>query len=93
MHAPAALHLDEVHAVDAVLAVTTAVLGAVGLLCVLADADAGAAAAGGAGTLLGLWGQLVSRTRSERVLDVIGIGMAAVAFALGMAGGAVTFNG
>ena len=93
MHAPAALHLDEVHAVDATLAVATAVLGAVGLICVLADANGAAAATGAAGTLLGLWGQLVSRTRSERFLDVIGLGMAAVAFALGMAFGAMTFNG
>jgi hypothetical protein len=93
VHAPAALHLDEIHAVDATLAVVTAVLGAVGLLAVLADANGTAAATGGAGVVLGLWGQLISRTRSERVLDVIGIGMAAVAFALGMAFGAVTFNG
>ncbi|MCU1623643.1 MAG: rane protein [Frankiales bacterium] len=93
MHAPAALHLDETHAMDAGLALVTSALGAAGLLLVLADADIAGAVAGAVGVLTGLWGQLVSRTRPERFLDVVGIGAAAVAFALGMAYGGINFSG
>lgn len=93
MHAPAALHLEDTHPVDGALAVGTLVLGALGLLLVAVDADIAGAVAGGLGVLTGLWGQLVSRTRPERFLDVIGLGAAAVAFALGMAYGGINFAG
>lgn len=98
MHAPAALHLEalhleEVHPVDATLAVLTAALGAAGLLLIAADANIAGAVTGAVGVVTGLWGQLVSRTRPERFLDVVGIGMAAVAFAIGMAYGDINFNG
>jgi drug/metabolite transporter superfamily protein YnfA len=93
VHAPAVLHLEETHPVDAVLAVVTMALGAVGLLLVLGDADRAATVTGGVGVLTGLWGQMVSRTRPERFLDVIGLVCAVVAFALGLAFGDFTFNG
>ncbi|MCU1599997.1 MAG: hypothetical protein JWO22_706 [Frankiales bacterium] len=93
MHAPAALHLEQTHAMDAVLAVAAFALGAVGLLLVAVDANRAGALAGLLGVGAGLWGQLVSRTRSERFLDVIAIGAAAVAFALGMAYGGIDFSG
>ncbi|MFN2536683.1 MAG: hypothetical protein ABR549_00845 [Mycobacteriales bacterium] len=93
MHAPAALHLEETHAMDAVLAVVTAALGAAGLVLVAADANLAGAVTGAVGVLTGLWGQLVSRTRPERFLDVIGIGACAVAFAVGMAYAGIDFGG
>mgnify|MGYP007059888655 CR=1 FL=1 len=93
MHAPAALHLEETHPMDAALAVVAFACGIVGLLVIVADANRLGAVLGAAGVLTGLWGQLVSRTRSERFLDVIGIGAAAVAFALGMAYGGMNFSG
>ena len=93
MHAPAALHLEQTHPIDAGLAVVTLALGAAGLLLVAVDADIAGAVAGAVGVVLGLWGQLVSRTRPERFLDVVGLGAAAVAFAVGMAYGDISFNG
>jgi hypothetical protein len=93
MHAPAALHLEDTHAVDGALALLTTALGAAGLLLVVLDANIAGAAAGAVGVVTGLWGQLISRTRPERFLDVVGLGAAAVAFALGMAYGDINFSG
>jgi len=93
VHAPAALHLEETHPIDAGLALVTAALGAAGLALVAADVNIAGAMAGLVGVLTGLWGQLVSRTRPERFLDVVGLGAAAVAFAVGMAYGDISFNG
>ena len=93
MHAPAALHLEETHPMDGVLAVTALALGLAGLLLVAADQNIAGAVAGGIGVLAGLWGQLVSRTRPERFLDVIGLGAAAVAFGVGMAYAGINFSG
>jgi hypothetical protein len=93
VHAPAALHLEETHPIDAGLALVTFALGAVGLLLVAVDADIAGAVAGAVGVLAGLWGQLVSRTRPERFLDVVGIGACAIAFAVGMAYGDISFSG
>ena len=93
MHAPAALHLEDTHAMDAGLALVTFVLGAVGLLLIVADANVAGAVAGAAGVLSGLSGQLVSRTRPERFLDVIGLVASAVALAVGLAFGGISFNG
>jgi hypothetical protein len=93
MHAPAALHLEETHPMDAGLAVITLALGVAGLLLVVADANIAGAVTGAVGVLSGFWGQLISRTRPERFLDVIGLGAAAVAFALGMAYAGINFSG
>jgi hypothetical protein len=93
MHAPAALHLEDTHAVDGALALLTLALGAAGLLLVVVDKNIAGAAAGAVGVVTGLWGQLISRTRPERFLDVIGLGGAAVAFALGLAYGDINFSG
>jgi hypothetical protein len=93
VHAPAALHLEETHAIDAGLALVTFALGAVGLLLIVADANIAGAVAGGVGVMTGLWGQLISRTRSERFLDVIGLGACALAFALGLAYGGINLTG
>ncbi|MGZ6827729.1 MAG: hypothetical protein ACXVGH_13140 [Mycobacteriales bacterium] len=96
MHAPAALHLDDTHPLDAVLAVVTFALGAVGLVLVAVDTQATARtgmALGAVGVLTGLAGQLLSRTRPERFLDVIGLVAAALAFALGAANAGLTFPG
>lgn len=93
MHAPAALHLEDTHAMDAGLALVTFALGAVGLLLIVANANVAGAVAGAAGVLSGLSGQLVSRTRPERFLDVIGLVASAVALAVGLAFGGISFNG
>jgi deoxyxylulose-5-phosphate synthase len=93
MHAPAALHLEETHPMDAGLAVATLAFGVAGLLLVVADANLAGAVVGAIGVLTGLWGQLISKTRPERFLDVIGIGAAAVAFAVGMAYAGINFSG
>jgi hypothetical protein len=98
MHAPhvphlEALHLEETHPLDAVLAVFTFGVGLVGLLLVAVDADRAGMYCGAVGVLTGLWGQLVSRTRSERFADVIGLVASAVAFALGAAYSGLAFTG
>lgn len=96
MHAPAALHLEDAHPLDALLAVVTIALGAVGLVLVAVDTESAsrtAMALGAVGVLTGLAGQLLSRTRSERFLDVIGLVAAALAFALGAANAGLTFPG
>lgn len=93
MHAPAALHLEDTHAMDGGLALVTFALGAAGLLLLLADADIAGAVVGAVGVLTGLAGQLISRTRPERYLDVIGIGGSAVALAVGLAFGGISFAG
>jgi hypothetical protein len=93
MHAPAVLHLEEAHGLDAALALLTFVMGAVGLALVAAGIDRAGMACGAVGVVSGMWGQLVSRTRSERFFDVVGLVAAAVAFALGAAFGDLTFSG
>ena len=93
MHAPAALHLEDTHAMDAGLALVTFALGAAGLLLILGDADIAGAVAGAVGVLTGLSGQLISRTRPERFLDVIGLVASAVALAVGLAFGGINFAG
>jgi hypothetical protein len=93
VHAPAALHLEDTHGLDVALALGTFVLGAVGLLLVAADASRAGMYCGIVGVLTGLWGQMVSRTRSERFLDVVGLVAAALAGVLGAAYGGLTFAG
>jgi hypothetical protein len=93
MHAPAVLHLDEVHGLDAVLALVAAVCGLTGLVLVGLEAHRAGMAFGAVGVVAGLWGQMVSRTRSERFADVVGLVASALAFALGAALGGLAFNG
>lgn len=93
MHAPAALHLEQTHKSDALLAVVTFLLGTIGLVLVAVDAPMAGMICGAVGVLTGLTGQLLSRTRPERFLDVIGLVAAAVAFAVGAAYGDLSFNG
>jgi hypothetical protein len=93
MHAPAPLHLEDAHGVDALLAIITFLLGTVGLILLALDVPEAGMACGAVGVLLGLWGQMVSRTRSERFFDVIGLVAAAVAFALGAAQSGLNFPG
>ncbi len=93
MHAPAPLHLEDTHGVDALLAVVTFLAGVSGLLLVAADRPELGMLLGGVGVLGGLWGQMVSRTRAERFLDVVGLVAAAVAFGLGAAQSGLSFGG
>ena len=93
MHAPAALHLEQTHGIDAMLALSAFALGAVGLLLVAADSSIAGMWCGAVGVVAGLWGQMVSRTRPERFLDVVGLVAAAVAFGIGAAQGGLTFSG
>jgi hypothetical protein len=93
MHAPQALHLEETHPLDGVLAVVTTVLAIVGLVALAADGHRLAMGLGAAGVLTGLAGQMFSRTRPERFLDVVGLVACALAFALGAALGGLSFNG
>lgn len=93
MHAPAALHLEESHAFDALIAVLTSVLAVVGLIALAAGAHRLGMALGAVGVLSGLIGQMVSRTRPERFLDVVGLVGCAVAFGVGAALGGLSFDG
>lgn len=86
-HAPVSWHLEDTHLADSALAVVTFVLGAAGLLAAALSSPMPAAWLGAVGVMTGLWGQMVSRTTSERFLDVIGLVAAAVAFGLGAAAG------
>ena len=91
MHAPTALHLDETHAVDGLLAVATLALGITGLVLVAVDAPRAGNWCGLVGVVTGLVAQMVSRTRPERFADVIGLVAAALAVALGAAHADLTF--
>ena len=93
MHAPAALHLQETHAFDAVTAVVTSVLAIVSVVAVAAGAHRLGMYCGAVGVLTGLTGQMVSRTRPERFLDVVGLVACGVAFAVGAALGGLSFDG
>lgn len=83
MNQPAALHFANAHRLDAALALGTFLFGMVGIVLVAASASRAGMVSGGIGVALGLWGQMVSRTRSERFFDVSGLVAAAVAFAIG----------
>jgi hypothetical protein len=93
MHAPIALHLEQTHRLDLTLALAALVLGVGGLALVALDANHAGMYFGAVGVFAGLWGQLISRTRSERFADIIGLVTAALAFALGAAYGGLSFNG
>jgi hypothetical protein len=93
MHAPAALHLEQTHPLDAVTAILTFVLALVGIVSVAAGAYRFGMWCGAVGVLSGLGGQMFSRTRSERFMDVVGLVTCAVAFAVGAAHGGLSFNG
>ena len=92
-HAPQALHLEETHPFDALTAVVTGVLAAVAVIAVSSGGHRLGMVCGAVGVVTGLTGQMFSRTRSERFLDVIGLVACAVAFAVGAALGGLSFNG
>lgn len=98
MHAPAALHLEalhleETHPLDAITAVLTPLLAVVGLVSLAFDAHHVAIYCGAVGVFSGLLGQMFSRTRAERFLDVVGLVSCAVIFAVAAAHGGLSFNG
>ena len=93
MHAPTALHLEETHPLDAITAVLTPLLAVIGLIGLAFDADRLALYCGAVGVLSGLVGQMFSRTRAERFLDIVGLVSCAVIFAVGAAQGGLSFNG
>lgn len=93
MHAPTVLHIEQTHRLDLTLALAALSLGVLGLALVGLDAHKAGMSFGAAGVVAGMWGQLISRTRSERFADVIGLVAAALAFALGAALGGLSFNG
>ena len=76
------IHLDTDHA----LAAVTVTLGAAGLM-LLAVSHEAAAWTGLVAVFLGLWSQLISRTRPERFENVIGATAGAMALAIGLAQG------
>jgi Ca2+/H+ antiporter len=75
-------HLDTDHT----LAAATLTIGLVALI-LLAVAHEAAAWTGLAAVFLGLWSQLISRTRPERFENVIGATAGALALAIGLAQG------
>lgn len=97
MHAPHlhldALHMEQTHPADAISAVLTSVLGAIAVICVAVGAHRVGMALGAVGVVTGMIGQMISRTRPERFLDVVGLGACAVAFGVGAALGGLSFNG
>lgn len=98
MHAPNALHLDalhmeETHPADAISAVLTSLLAVVALVSVAVGAHRLGMGLGAVGVLSGGIGQMISRTRPERFLDVVGLVGCAVAFGVGAALGGLSFNG
>ena len=92
-HAPQALHLEETHPLDAITAVATGIRAVVGLVGLAVEAHMVAIVCGAVGVLSGMTGQMFSRTRSERFLDVVGLVTCAVVAALGAAFGGLHFNG
>jgi hypothetical protein len=74
------IHLDTDHA----LAALTVTLGALALI-LLAISPEAAAWTGLVAVFLGLWSQLISRTRPERFENVIGATAGAAALAIGLA--------
>lgn len=98
MHAPNALHLDalhmeETHPADAISAVLTSVLAVIALVSVAVGAHRLGMGVGAVGVVSGGIGQMISRTRPERFLDVVGLVGCAVAFGVGAALGGLSFNG
>jgi hypothetical protein len=88
-----ALHMEETHPSDAISAVLTSVLAAVALICVAAGAHRVGMALGAVGVITGGIGQMISRTRPERFLDVVGLVGCAGAVGVGAALGGLSFNG
>ena len=87
MHAPASLHLEDVQPADGSLALATMLFGVMGLLLVTFGQHAATqvgTVVGAVGVLAGLSAQYVSRTRSERFVDIVGLTLSALAFALGL---------
>ena len=81
-HRPAA-----VQDLDHALALASVAIGAVGLLLVVAGVPAGGVVVGAVGMVVALWGQMVSRTRPERFVDMAGLLVSFLALATGFAEG------
>jgi|SRR5215203_5228422 uncharacterized membrane protein len=76
------------HPVENSLTAVTLVLGLVAFITAFwPDLNIIASWAGLAGIIAGAWGQFISATTAERFLLIIGLGMSAVGFYLGMAHG------
>ena len=76
------------HPVENSLTAVTLVLGAVAFVTAFwPDLNIMASWIGLVGIITGAWGQFISATTSERFLLIIGLGMSAVGFYLGMAHG------
>lgn len=89
-HSPFAfLNTDgKAHPVENSLAAVTLILGAVAFVTAFwPDLNIMASWIGLVGIVTGAWGQFISATTSERFLLIIGLGMSAVGFYLGMAHG------
>lgn len=72
---------------DHTLATATIVLGVVGLLLIALGATVAGTWCGVVGMVCALWGQMVSTTRTERWVDMIGLLVAFLAVAIGAAEG------
>ena len=72
MHAPTALHLEDVHSADGALALATMLFGVMAVLLVTfgqRDATQVGTIVGAVGVVAGLSGQYLSRHRSERFVE------------------------
>jgi hypothetical protein len=72
---------------DHTLATATVVLGVVGLLLVAVDLATAGTLFGVVGMGVGLWAQMISRTRGERWVDMVGLLLSFLAVAFGAADG------
>jgi hypothetical protein len=72
---------------DHALATGCAVLGLLGLLCAALGAAVPAVALGLLGLGVGLWAQMMSRTRTERFVDIAALLVCFLAFAVGASQG------
>lgn len=68
---------------DHALATAVVALGAVGLLLAALGWSYGAILLGAAGMAVGLWAQMMSRTRAERFVDLAGLLASFLALAIG----------
>lgn len=69
------------------LATASAALGAIGIVCAIFGFSTGAVALGLVGFAIGLCAQMLSRTRTERFVDMAALLTCFVAFAIGAAQG------
>lgn len=75
---------------DHSLGTATVLLGAVGLLLVAVTAPAAGVWLGVVGMAVGLWAQMISRTRPERFVAMAGLLLSFLAIATGAANGGLS---